>query len=760
MVGATATTFAAVGLTPGTTYTFRVRAFNAIGNSAYSNSATAKTTNGANASLDFSGAFAGAASSLTLNGSAKTNGSLLQLTDGAESEAGSAFSDGQINVASFSTQFDFQLLNPSGDGFTFTIQGAGPTALGASGGALGYGAAQNGSTPGIPQSIAIKFDLYNNSGEGDDSTGLYVKGASPTNAGSINLSHTGINLHSGDVFLAGITYDGTTLKVTITDTTTNASASQSYAVNIPNIVGGSSAYVGFTGATGQTTATQNILNWVFASGAATPPTAPAVLTAVAASADEVALSWSGDSTNTSYLIQRSTGNGNYTQVAEVLGATSFLDTGLTVGGQYSYRVQAISAAGVSAFSVAPSVTLPTPPAPPSDIQATLVSATEVDLAWQNNASNATGYRIYREFETSSMTFLIATLPPGSTSYQDTTVTPNTLYQYHVELFNAAGFSGDSGLTVTTLPAGAAPAAPTGVTATAGAGQVTLSWTIDPNANSYNVYRSTSPGGEGAVPVQTGVTTAFFTDTGLANGTTYYYQVTEVGPGGEGAPSTEVSATTFNPAVNFSGGFAGAGSQLSMNGSAKINGSQLQLTDGNTSEAASAFSQNLVNVGQFTTQLNFQLTNAIADGFTFTIQRAGLKALGASGGGLGYGGANAIPNSVAIKFDLYNNQSGASNSTGLLINGAPTSAASIDLGSAGINLHSGHVFSVAMNYDGAVLSVTITDTVTHVSATQSYAVDIAGIIGGPTAYVGFTASTGGSTATQRILNWTYAAAPTS
>lgn len=92
-----------------------------------------------------------------------------------------------------------------------------------------------------------------------------------------------------------------------------------------------------------------------------------------------------------------------------------------------------------------------------------------------------------------MTFLIATLPPGSTSYQDTTVTPNTLYQYHVELFNAAGFSGDSGLTVTTLPAGAAPAAPTGVTATAGAGQVTLSWTIDPNANSYNVYRSTSPG---------------------------------------------------------------------------------------------------------------------------------------------------------------------------------------------------------------------------------------------------------------------------
>ena len=60
-----------------------------------------------------------------------------------------------------------------------------------------------------------------------------------------------------------MTYDGTTLNVTITDTVTQATASQSYAVNIPSLVGGNTAYVGFTGGTGDLTAVQKILNWTY-----------------------------------------------------------------------------------------------------------------------------------------------------------------------------------------------------------------------------------------------------------------------------------------------------------------------------------------------------------------------------------------------------------------------------------------------------------------------------------------------------------------
>ncbi len=121
-------------------------------------------------------------------------------------------------------------------------------------GALGYYS--------IPKSEAVKFDLFNNSGEGSDSTGVYKEGAIPT-VPSIDLSSAGINLHSGDIFNAQLTYNGTILTVVITDTVTNASATQTYTTNIPSIVGGNTAYVGFTAGSGGSTAVQQILSWSY-----------------------------------------------------------------------------------------------------------------------------------------------------------------------------------------------------------------------------------------------------------------------------------------------------------------------------------------------------------------------------------------------------------------------------------------------------------------------------------------------------------------
>ena len=138
---------------------------------------------------------------------------------------------------------------------------------GAAGGALGFGPDPNGGTPaGISQSVAIKFDLFDNNGEGYDSTGLFLDGAEPSNVGSVDLSSTGIGLHNGDVFQTTMNYDGTTLAVTILDTQTQAIATQSYKVDIPGTVGGSDAYVGFTAGTSWNTATQDIVNWTFVPG--------------------------------------------------------------------------------------------------------------------------------------------------------------------------------------------------------------------------------------------------------------------------------------------------------------------------------------------------------------------------------------------------------------------------------------------------------------------------------------------------------------
>ena len=64
---------------------------------------------------------------------------------------------------------------------------------------------------------------------------------------------------------AQLVYDGTNLTMTLTDTVTNATVTEVFPVNIPSAVGGDTAYVGFTGATGGETATQNVLSWTYVS---------------------------------------------------------------------------------------------------------------------------------------------------------------------------------------------------------------------------------------------------------------------------------------------------------------------------------------------------------------------------------------------------------------------------------------------------------------------------------------------------------------
>ncbi|WP_227793620.1 glycoside hydrolase family 6 protein [Paenibacillus guangzhouensis] len=86
-----------------------------------------------------------------------------------------------------------------------------------------------------------------------------------------------------------------------------------------------------------------------------------------------------------------------------------------------------------------------------------------------------------------------------------------------------------------------PAAPTGLTASASNTQATLSWTVSNGAVSYNVKRSTTSGGS-YTTVAAGVTGTSYTNTGLTNGTTYYYVVSAVNSSGESPNSTQASVT--------------------------------------------------------------------------------------------------------------------------------------------------------------------------------------------------------------------------
>ena len=563
-----ATSIAIGGLTPLTTYYYRIRGFNSLGNSGYSNTAHATTTSQV-ALLDFSGGFAGSTNLLTYNGSAAINGTRAELTNNGGNEAGSVFSTSAVDTTRFNTQFTFQLTagTSTADGFTFTIQGIGPTALGPTGGGLGYGPDHVGGTGGIGQSVAIKFDLYNNQGEGVDSTGLYTDGAAPTNVGSIDLTPTGINLHSGDIFQVNMSYDGTTLSVTISDTQTHVSATQSYTINIPSTVGSPNAFVGFTGGTGGLTATQDILTWTFSPNAPASPAAPSGLGATPASATSVNLSWTNNATNqTGFHLDRATDSGftqNLITLTLPASPNSYVDTatGLAPGNTFYYRIRAFNSAGDSGNSNMASVTIPLAPPTPTNAQVTGVTATEIDLSWTDNAGHAAqGYRIDRRIGTGSFT-TVATLPPTSRTppstylWSDTNLTPGKAYEYHIIAFNVSGNNDFAGANATTITL-----APTGLTASSPGAVINLSWTAPPGALSYNIYRGTTAGGESPTPIATGITATSYADNNVTIGSTYYYEVTAVNSNinhvpalpSESARSAEASVRAgLSAHINFS-----------------------------------------------------------------------------------------------------------------------------------------------------------------------------------------------------------------
>jgi hypothetical protein len=210
--------------------------------------------------INFASAFSSSAG-LSLSGSATVTKNMLQMTlAGATANKGSAWFSTPVSINTFTTDFNFQLVNAKADGFTFTIQNAGVSALGPPGSGLGYGASQPGGAGGIGRSVAVKFDIYNNDGEGTDSTGFYTDGASPT-IPATDMTSSRVTLDNGHVFHAHITYDGTNLTLLLTDTTTSASFTKTSAINIPSIVGAGTAYVGFTGGFGGLSMTTEILNW-------------------------------------------------------------------------------------------------------------------------------------------------------------------------------------------------------------------------------------------------------------------------------------------------------------------------------------------------------------------------------------------------------------------------------------------------------------------------------------------------------------------
>ncbi len=178
---------------------------------------------------------------------------------------------------------------------------------------------------------------------------------------------------------------------------------------------------------------------------------------------------------------------------------------------------------------------PVIPSAPTGVTATPGNA-QVSLNW-NASSGATSYHVKRSTTTGGPYTQMAA--PTTTSDVDTGLANGTTYFYVVSALNSAGESGNSAEASAT-PVLPVPATPTGLTATAGDTQVTLSWNASSAATSYHVKRATVSGGPYTTVASPSGTSD--TDTGLTNGTTYYYVVSAVNAAGQSANSSQASAT--------------------------------------------------------------------------------------------------------------------------------------------------------------------------------------------------------------------------
>jgi hypothetical protein len=266
---------------------------------------------------------------LTLSGNSAVNGTAIRLTPATGNQTGYLFSTAQVPVDNFTTQFTFHTLGAVGgmaDGMGFCIQRVGPTPTGGGGGGMGYS--------GMLTSIFIKFDNYSNV----STTQIYQNGAAPADAGSLDMRAAGVDLHSQHDFRVNMNYNGTAIAMTVTDLTTNAVFSTSFTINIPAVIGGATAHVGFTAATGGAVATQEVLDWTYAN-----LPAPTGLTATNG-INQVTLNWTASAGAASYTVLRgTTAGGPYpTTVQTGVVGTTYVDTTATNPNTYYYVVQAVS----------------------------------------------------------------------------------------------------------------------------------------------------------------------------------------------------------------------------------------------------------------------------------------------------------------------------------------------------------------------------------------------------------------------------------
>jgi titin len=171
------------------------------------------------------------------------------------------------------------------------------------------------------------------------------------------------------------------------------------------------------------------------------PTAPSALKVIELTRSSIKISWTDNSSiETGFKIERKTGSGSFTEVGTVgANITTFTNTGLSANTTYTYRVRAYNASGNSAYSNEISAIPTDIPAAPTNLKVSATAGNVATLTWTDHASNETGFKIERK--TGSGNYAeVATVNANTTSYTNSGLSANTTYHYRVRAYNAAGNS--------------------------------------------------------------------------------------------------------------------------------------------------------------------------------------------------------------------------------------------------------------------------------------------------------------------------------
>jgi fibronectin type 3 domain-containing protein len=276
-----------------------------------------------------------------------------------------------------------------------------------------------------------------------------------------------------------------------------------------------------------------------------PPAAPTSLSATTVAGPAIDLAWTDNSDDeVAFAIERRIGSGSYAALTEVdADVTSYRDTGLTTDRAYAYRVRACGPGACSAFSNEAETA--TPPTAPSALTIGTVTSSSVQLGWTDNSATETGFEVERS-RAGGPFARVAIAGPDNTTFTDTGLDPGTVYTYRVRACNDGGCSDYAGDTdAETLPP-PAPAAPSGLSATAvSSTAIRLEWTDNSSDETrFEIQRRQGSASFVAV-ANVGESVTAYTDNGLEPATAYDYRIRACHDSGCSA-YTGASATTDDP----------------------------------------------------------------------------------------------------------------------------------------------------------------------------------------------------------------------